>query len=58
MTSARVIIFSILASGMSALVRLITSRTSSIDTLAKQVKAPGLETVKKADLSHFHVEKA
>jgi len=39
-TSARLIIFKTLASGTSPELTLITSRTSSADTLAKQTLTP------------------
>jgi len=51
-TSARLTIFKTLASGTSAELTLITSRTSSTDTLAKQTLAPN-ENGKEANLRNF-----
>jgi len=52
-TSARLIIFKTLASGTSGELTLITSRTSSTDTLANADSGPKKKTGKKTDLTYF-----
>jgi len=52
-TSARLTIFKTLASGTSAELTLIMSRTSSTDTLAKADSGPKSKTEKKQNLRNF-----
>ena len=52
-TSARLTVFKTLASGTSAELTLITSRTSSTDTLANADSGPKTTTGKKPDLTYF-----